>query len=271
MTTLLENSLVQPQWSLDEARTDSLWTLIRSLDSVGDQEWAEQITRMRELFSAAAQEVGVEHFSYQIARCPIIGTTGVVSKTITTFPEDWQRQYIEQDYAGSDPVVAQALHNHQPFTWAELLSPDLSQDQRQFLTDARTSGLGECLTIPIHGQGEVALLSVVPFADRKDDVHRSSHLLYLMAYYLHQKARRPLVEVSLAVSSRRRSLLSPRETQVLEWTARGKSTCEIAAELGISDKGVEFHIEGAKRKLQASNRAHAVAKGLVLKLLFAVE
>jgi DNA-binding CsgD family transcriptional regulator len=100
-------------------------------------------------------------------------------------------------------------------------------------------------------------------------VSRNIHLLNLMANFLHQHVRRAAVEMALTVSPRRPSLLSPRETQVLEWAARGQSTREISAGLGISPKGVDFHIDGAKHKLRASNRTHAVAKAITLGLLSA--
>ncbi len=77
------------------------------------------------------------------------------------------------------------------------------------------------MTLPIHVQNEVAALSVVPYDDSGAEVRRNSHLLYFMAYFYHLKVRRPLVEVALTLSSRRRSMLSPRETEVLELTAKG--------------------------------------------------
>jgi DNA-binding CsgD family transcriptional regulator len=89
-----------------------------------------------------------------------------------------------------------------------------------------------------------------------------------MAWRYHTLACSGLLERSLTgESARRRSLLSPREKQVLEWVAKGKSAWEISIVLGISHKSVEFHLEGAKRKLRVFNRTHAVAKAIMLGLL----
>jgi DNA-binding CsgD family transcriptional regulator len=89
-----------------------------------------------------------------------------------------------------------------------------------------------------------------------------------MTHHYHSLAWRPLLQRSLTgESSRRRSLLSPREKEILEWVAKGKSTWEIAAVLSISHESVEFHIEGAKRKLQVCNRTLAVTRAIVLGLL----
>jgi predicted ATPase/DNA-binding CsgD family transcriptional regulator len=55
--------------------------------------------------------------------------------------------------------------------------------------------------------------------------------------------------------------LSPREADVLRLIAAGRSNREIAAELFISVRTVERHIENLYRKLDVHNRADAVAIG----------
>jgi DNA-binding NarL/FixJ family response regulator len=57
-------------------------------------------------------------------------------------------------------------------------------------------------------------------------------------------------------------LLSPREIEVLVALGNGLSNKETARRLGISPHTVKFHIESLFRKLGASSRAEAVAKGL---------
>jgi DNA-binding response OmpR family regulator len=54
--------------------------------------------------------------------------------------------------------------------------------------------------------------------------------------------------------------LSEREVESLTWSARGKSSVEIAIILGLAKRTVDFHIENACRKLQVSTRTEAVAK-----------
>jgi DNA-binding NarL/FixJ family response regulator len=54
--------------------------------------------------------------------------------------------------------------------------------------------------------------------------------------------------------------LNEREVECLSWSARGKTSAEIAATLGLSKRTVDFHIENACRKLNATTRIEAVAK-----------
>lgn len=54
--------------------------------------------------------------------------------------------------------------------------------------------------------------------------------------------------------------LTPREKDALAWVAEGKSDWEISVILGLSEATVRFHVDNARRKLGAVNRAHAVAR-----------
>lgn len=56
-------------------------------------------------------------------------------------------------------------------------------------------------------------------------------------------------------------LLTPRELEVLVAIGEGLSNKGIARKLGISPHTVKFHLESLFRKLDAANRAEAVAKG----------
>ncbi len=54
--------------------------------------------------------------------------------------------------------------------------------------------------------------------------------------------------------------LTERETDSLTWSARGKTSSEIAVILGLSKRTVDFHIENACRKLNVSTRIEAAVK-----------
>ncbi len=61
--------------------------------------------------------------------------------------------------------------------------------------------------------------------------------------------------------------LTSRETDVLTWVARGKTSAEIAIILGLSQRTINFHCDNATRRLDVVNRtqavATAVAEGLI--------
>jgi DNA-binding NarL/FixJ family response regulator len=55
--------------------------------------------------------------------------------------------------------------------------------------------------------------------------------------------------------------LTERELQVLSGMSRGRSNAEIGRELYLSEDTVKTHARRLFRKLEASDRAHAVAVG----------
>lgn len=58
--------------------------------------------------------------------------------------------------------------------------------------------------------------------------------------------------------------LSPRERDVMRFVADGKTDWEIGAIMGLAEATARFHADNARRKLGASNRAHAVARYVAL-------
>ena len=56
--------------------------------------------------------------------------------------------------------------------------------------------------------------------------------------------------------------LSPREVEVLQLVARGKSNIEIGSELFVTESTVKSHINSILQKLNVSDRTQAVTSGL---------
>jgi len=61
--------------------------------------------------------------------------------------------------------------------------------------------------------------------------------------------------------------LSEREIAALTWSARGKTSDEIATILGLSKRTVDFHIDNARTKLGVATRTQAVVKAVTGRLI----
>jgi len=61
--------------------------------------------------------------------------------------------------------------------------------------------------------------------------------------------------------------LTDRESQVLTWVARGKSSADIATILTISERTVNFHLDNAMRKAGVATRVQAAVKCAMLGLI----
>jgi DNA-binding NarL/FixJ family response regulator len=64
-----------------------------------------------------------------------------------------------------------------------------------------------------------------------------------------------------------RTKLNDREIDTLTWVARGKTSAEIAQELGLTKRTVDFHINNARMKLGATTRTAAVYKAVAAGLI----
>jgi LuxR family transcriptional regulator len=73
--------------------------------------------------------------------------------------------------------------------------------------------------------------------------------------------------ITLPASYVRRPL-TPRQREVLEWVADGKTTQDIAILMSISAAMVEKHLRLAREALNVETTAQAVAKGTLLNLIF---
>jgi len=61
--------------------------------------------------------------------------------------------------------------------------------------------------------------------------------------------------------------LNKREIQILTWSARGRTSQEIALKLGLSKRTVDSYIDSARTKLHATTRTHAVVKAVTRRLI----
>jgi DNA-binding response OmpR family regulator len=61
--------------------------------------------------------------------------------------------------------------------------------------------------------------------------------------------------------------LTDREAETLTWAARGKTSSEIATILGLTKRTVDFHIDNARVKLNATSRMHAAVKAAAGQLI----
>jgi len=61
--------------------------------------------------------------------------------------------------------------------------------------------------------------------------------------------------------------LTDRETEALTWSARGKTSDEIAVILGLSRRTVDFHLDNARAKLGVATRIEAVATAVAAQLI----
>jgi DNA-binding CsgD family transcriptional regulator len=112
-------------------------------------------------------------------------------------------------------------------------------------------------------RGAIALLTAVADPGRRDAARQDAQLTQL-ARNAHAALAECMIKKLMPEAA---APITPRERQVLIWTAEGKSVPEISCILGIAESTVSFHVRNVIAKLRASNRAHAAVKAALLGML----
>jgi DNA-binding CsgD family transcriptional regulator len=181
------------------------------------------------------------------------------------FPSDWKEHYFERKYHQIDPVVTLTPCIPRPFLWSWLQQqPSLREEQWLIFEEARTAGLNNGISVPLHGAwGRVAVLSFASRAADSEPEAKVGRLNALAAQFhiaftdMSQSAR--LLDIPVQ--------LSAREKDCLLWTAQGKSSWDIGMILNISGNTVNYHLKNAMRKLGTTSRTVAVVKAIRLNVI----
>lgn len=129
------------------------------------------------------------------------------------------------------------------------------------------------------GQNYVSYFDFIDIPEKVKACHVT--LVEMLVPHLHiaytklpsvQKSLTPTLDMAFvapkALVDDDRSLLSPKEYEVLSRLSEGKSNRDIGDTLNISEFTVKTHVQRIIKKLNATNRQHAVAKALELKLIY---
>lgn len=179
------------------------------------------------------------------------------------YPLAWQTRYQQANYLAIDPTVRHAMHSLLPITWSDDVftsAPELWEDAQSFglrfgwaQSSRDTIGAVGMLTL---GRSNNALSAT--------ELQHKSHKMSWLTQVAHIGMSQHL---SAKLMPECKVMLSKREIEVLRWTAEGKTSCEISEIVRISERTVNFHINNAVTKLNATNKTAAAIRAAVLGLL----
>ena len=226
---------------------------------------------VRTIFALNSSERIAEHFS-EIVSC--YGGLHVIIRRfqrpheslaecvlMDTRPQAWARRHRKKNYTNIDPLVQVAQKRPTACSWSEAMSEfPMDSIEQQIHAERLAFGVADGLLVSIHSNngygGLVSISAAAAFAEPAFDA---------------------LTSMSLAVHNQLSALdqfdpgdldgFTERGFECLSWAAAGKSDAEIAAILDISPKTVNYHMEGAKRSMNATTRTHAVASAIRRRLI----
>ena len=184
---------------------------------------------------------------------------------ISSYPKSWTDRYFDLGYQQLDPVVQRARREHDLFSWGGgAPRPKGTVEQRRFFEEAMTFGISSGITVPIRGGfGRMAAFTLAidePIARTERLMAACRDVVQLTGFYFHTHA---ITRLGANLDSPTKAgILTQRERQCLAWAAQGKTVADTAVLAEIAPRTVVFHLENARRKLDAASIAQCVAEAL---------
>lgn len=175
---------------------------------------------------------------------------------LNTRPSAFVQHYVESNHVLRDPVVTHLRRTLRTYSWSDVRSSRaLTKGEVRIMDEARDFGITDGLTIPIITATN-SLAVVSPCGRSPDLADRARSAINMIGIVGHQALKRlqqrgPQPEPALAS-------LPPREREIMQYIAIGKTDNEISDILNISATTVLTHVERAKRKLGTPKRSVAV-------------
>ncbi len=220
---------------------------------------------LRAIYIDFLSGVGVQMMSYH--HLPPLGAADYdphVTVMAHGFPEAWVQRYVSEALYEIDPIPRHAADSALPFKWSDARHfSDLTDDERRYLDLLDAAELGDGLAIPVfgpHGRNGYAGygfgLPELPIGPTEIALLRWAAQLGHLSYC-----------DLLAAAPHESCHLSPREREVMQWAARGKSNAVIAEILGVSRHTVDTHVRRTFNKLGVADRVTATLRALALGLI----
>jgi len=224
---------------------------------------ASSVAQLFEKIVTVSHQLGFEYVAYgSRQRFPL---TRQRLFLVSNYSDAWKSTYASKRYLEIDPYVAKCLKSQQPVVWDECLKtqqPEFWDDaQSHGLTDGWGQALADCKSqglVTFARSGE----TITPY-----ELKKKQAALWWLGHITHMGMGR-LFHHANSPREQTQTQLSQREREILQWTADGKSSDDIAVILGISQRTVNFHIDHSIKKLDCQNKIAAAVKASLLGLLW---
>lgn len=219
--------------------------------------------REKEFFQrlvAAANALGFEYCAYGL-RTPL-PLSNPKTLLLNNYQNEWQRRYAEAAYLNIDPSVQHCRRSHVPLVWSDHVFANTPALWHEAHTFGLRYGWAQS---SFDAQGVGGMLTLARSSEPLTVTELASNEIKMrwIVNVAHQALSRSLVSIKAAEEYS----LTARETEILKWTADGKTSSEISELLMISENTVNFHVKNVILKLQVANKTAAVVKAAVLGML----
>jgi len=205
----------------------------------------------------ATNQLGFDYFAYGLR----VSYPCSHPKTVlfNNYPDSWQEVYDSCQYIVSDPTVLHGMRSTMPVVWND----GLFEDARPLWEDARSHGLSHGWAQSAYARSGVSGLLTLA---RSDEAFSEAELAEKtpMLVWFNQIAQSGLQKFLLKDLLPDESLhLTQRESEILRWTADGKTASEISIILSISERTVNFHLNNVMNKFGVNSKIAAAVQAVL--------
>lgn len=214
---------------------------------------------LKEALPGLVRDLGFDCYAY-------LNVQPVRTHAVSNYPAEWQRRYFDRDYTRIDPVVSAARARMQAFTWAAGSPRQVrSKAVRSFYTEAGDFGIRSGISIPIRTAfGHISMLTL---ASNRPSLSLDSDIDQTAAINAVALLHACLEHLDAGPTAARSIELTAKQALCLKWSAEGKSMRVIATIEGMSYATVNFHLNNARKALDAASLAQATALATKLRLI----
>ncbi|MGG7646362.1 LuxR family transcriptional regulator [Rhodovulum sp. YNF3179] len=239
-------------------------TLARSMEDV----WARHIDKMAEF--------GFDRMIYGFTRFRSTVTMADMHDAVilTNHSEDYRRAYIDEGLYTQAAMVRWAAENPGALSWAyaaeRMQRGLLSDEERRVLEFNRAHGLTAGYTISFKGVSAISI-GAIGLCARSGMSQEAVDALWAISGGEIVAMNNVMHLKLLQLPYRKGDRLSPRQREVLQWVADGKTVQDVACVMGLTAATVEKHLRRARQALDAETTAHAIMKAAIQNQIFLIE
>jgi DNA-binding CsgD family transcriptional regulator len=226
-------------------------------DYVTASQTANSVEQLKTIFERFVSEEGFENHVFAS-----LGERRLTNVRWFKLPDGYADAYIANGWERIDPMLPASRQAVGPFSWADVLRDlKLSPVQKRFFDECDALGVCNGMIFPMRAPNDQCdIFSLSCRTKARLDAARVPLLRALVAqtWYCYRNLTGGVFAKANAVST----VLTLREKEVLNWIKAGKTNPEIAEILGLSRKGIEFHVSNLLNKFGAPNRLAAVVIAL---------
>lgn len=224
------------------------------------------VNALYDILQSTMLDCGYDRINFSVKRDTDLHDTQIGFGLFSTYPSDWQKYYAEQDFIRIDPVLRCAVSAYGPFRWSELERRwNLDRRQISFLREGEEAGLNSGLGIPFSGSRNQIAGIAVATSDARNRPLPNIDLLQAYANQFYTVYKRLVLNATREAPNF--SILSDKETEVLQWIASGLTAKEVGDRLNITHNTVNYHLRNIFTKLDVNTSIEATLKAFDLDMI----